>query len=282
MHIIFSIYYLSTQRRFIMKKRIFAVLLAALMVLPALAMTSCGKDENTLIMATNAAFPPYEYKDGDNFAGIDVEIAGEIAKKLGKTLEIKDVEFGSIVGGVQTGKFDMGMAGMTVTEERLESVNFSTSYATGIQVVIVKEDAAYTAIDDFFNLDDEGNWVSVKDGVKIGVQQDTTGDIYASDTVENWGFGEDNVIRYKTGAEAVMALSTGKVTAVIIDNEPAKSFVAANEGLRILEGTYTEEQYAICIAKENTELLNAINKALEELIADGTVQKIIDKYIPAE
>ena len=265
-----------------MKKRIFAVLLAVLMVLPALAMTSCGKDENTLIMATNAAFPPYEYKDGDNFAGIDVEIAGEIAKKLGKTLEIKDVEFGSIVGGVQTGKFDMGMAGMTVTEERLESVNFSTSYATGIQVVIVKEDAAYTAIDDFFNLDDEGNWVSVKDGVKIGVQQDTTGDIYASDTVENWGFGEDNVIRYKTGSEAVMALSTGKVTAVIIDNEPAKSFVAANEGLRILEGTYTEEQYAICIAKENTELLNAINKALEELIADGTVQKIIDKYIPAE
>jgi polar amino acid transport system substrate-binding protein len=198
------------------------------------------------------------------------------------TLQIKDVDFGTIIGGVQTGKFDMGMAGMTVTEKRLESVNFTMSYATAIQVAIVKADAGYTAIDDFFNLDDEGNWISVKEGVKIGVQQDTTGDIYASDTVENWGFGDENVIRYKTGADAVMALNSGKVTAVIIDNEPAKSFVAVNEGLVILDGAYADEQYAICIAKENTELLDKVNKALEELIADGTVQDIINKYIPAD
>ena len=263
-------------------KKIFALALCALMIFSAVVFTGCGKDENVLVMATNAAFPPYEYKDGDNFAGIDVEIAGKIAEKLGMTLEIKDVEFGTIIGGVQSGKFDMGMAGMTVTEERLESVNFTTSYATAIQVAIVKADAGYTSIDDFFNLDEEGNWVSVKDGVKIGVQQDTTGDIYASDTVENWGFGEDNVVRYKTGAEAVMALNTGKVTAVIIDNEPAKSFVAANEGLVILDGAYADEQYAICIAKENTELLDKVNAALEELIADGTVQSIIEKYIPAD
>ncbi len=265
-----------------MKKRIFAALLATLMLFSAFAFTGCGKEGNVLVMATNASFPPYEFKDGDNFAGIDVEIAGKIAEKLGMTLEIKDVEFGSIIGGVQSGKFDMGMAGMTVTDERLESVNFTTSYATAVQVVIVKADSGYTSVDDFFNLDEEGNWVSVKEGVKIGVQQDTTGDIYASDTVEKWGFGADNVVRYKTGNEAVLALNAGKITAVIIDNEPAKAYVEQNEGLTILDGAYADEQYAICIAKDNTELLDKVNKVLGELIEDGTVQSIIDKYIPAE
>ena len=223
-------------------------------------------------MATNAAFPPYEFKEGDSFAGIDVEIAGKIAEKLGMTLEIKDVEFGSIIGGVQTGKFDIGMAGMTVTDERLKSVNFSDSYATGIQVVIVKADSAIKSLDD---LKGDGS-------MKFGVQQDTTGDIYASDTVENGGYGKDNVVRYKTGADAVQALKTGKVDAVIIDNEPAKSFVSANEGLSILDGSWVEENYAIAIAKENKELLEKVNGALKELIADGTVKAIIDKYIPAE
>lgn len=225
-----------------------------------------------LVMATNAAFPPYEFKEGDNFAGIDVEIPGKIAEKLGMTLEIQDVEFGSIIGGVQTGKFDIGMAGMTVTDERLESVNFSKSYATGIQVVIVNEDSAIASLDD---LKGDGS-------MKFGVQQDTTGDIYASDTAEKGGYGEENVIRYKTGAEAVMALKAGKVDAVIIDNEPAKSFVAANEGLKILEGNWVLEDYAIAVAKENTALLTAIDNALAELTADGTVADIIAKYIPAE
>ncbi len=226
--------------------------------------------EGVLVMATNAAFPPYEYVEGGEYAGIDVEIAEKIAEKLGMTLEIKDVEFGSIVGGVQTGKFDMGMAGMTVTEERLQSVNFSTSYATGIQVVIVAEDSAITSLDD---LKGDGS-------MKFGVQQDTTGDIYASDTVENGGYGEDNVIRYKTGADAVQALKAGKVDAVIIDNEPAKSFVAANEGLKILDAEWAVEDYAIAIAKENTALLTAVNDALAELTADGTIAGIIAKYIP--
>ena len=235
------------------------------------AATQLTATEGVLVMATNAAFPPYEFKEGDDFAGIDVEIAGKIAEKLGLTLEIKDVEFGSIVGGVQTGKFDMGMAGMTVTDERLESVNFSTSYATGIQVVIVAEDSAIKSLDD---LKGDGS-------MKFGVQQDTTGDIYASDTVENGGYGADNVVRYKTGAAAVQALKTGKVDAVIIDNEPAKSFVAANEGLKILDGEWTLENYAIAIAKENTALLTAVNNALAELTADGTVASIIAKYIPA-
>jgi len=229
-------------------------------------------EKTTLVMATNAAFPPYEYKEGDNFAGIDIEIAQAIADKLGMTLEIKDVEFGSIVGGVQTGKFDMGIAGMTVTDERLESVNFSTSYATGIQVVIVTEDSTIKSLDD---LKGDGS-------MKFGVQQDTTGDIYASASVEEDGYGADNVIRYKTGADAVQALKTGKVQAVIIDNEPAKSFVAANEGLKILDGTWVEENYAIAIAKENTELLENVNNALAELKSEGKLDEIISKYIPAE
>jgi ABC-type amino acid transport substrate-binding protein len=217
-------------------------------------------------MGTNAAFPPYEYYEGDKIVGIDAEIAAEIAKKLGRTLVIEDMEFGSIITAVQGGKIDMGMAGMTVNETRLQSVNFSTTYATGIQVVIVKEDSDIETIDDLM-------------GKKIGVQESTTGDIYASATPEDGGFGEENVERYNKGTEAVLALTQGKVDAVIIDNEPAKAFVKANEGLMILETEYAVEDYAIAIRKENTELLQQVDKALKELIADGTVKAIVDKYI---
>ncbi len=242
-----------------------------------------SKDDNVLIMATNAAFPPYEYREGDKIVGIDAEIAAEIAKKLGKELKIIDTEFGSIVTGVQEGKYDIGMAGMTVTEERLEKINFSNSYAKGIQSVIVKADSDYVSYEDFYTgFDENGDPISVKEDIKIGVQQDTTGDIYCSSTAAEWGFEEANVVRYKTGADAVQALVTGKVTAVVIDNEPAKSFVDSAKGLKILDGSYTEEDYAIAVAKENTELLANINKALEELTKDGTIQKIVDKYIPAK
>ena len=271
-----------------MKKsvKILSVVLALVLIVGCFAACGGNKDDETkktLVMATNAAFPPYEYVEGGEFVGIDVEIAKAIADKLGMTLEIKDVDFGAIIGGVQSGKFDMGMAGMTVTDERLKSVNFSTTYATGIQSVIVLEDSEYASFEDFYTgFDADENPAGVKDGIKIGVQQDTTGDIYSSDKPANWGFGEDNVVRYKTGADAVQALKSGKVTAVIIDNEPAKSFVAANDGLKILDGEYANEDYAICVAKENTELLDSINKALAELQADGTIDKIIKKYIPAE
>lgn len=253
-------------------KKIICIALALIMTLGMTGLfASCGsKNEKTLVMATNAAFPPYEYKDGEKFAGIDVELAQAIADKLGMKLEIQDVEFGSIVGGVESGKFDIGMAGMTVTEDRKKQVNFSDSYANGVQVVIVKADSAIQSPADITSAN------------KIGVQQDTIGDIYASDTPENGGYGEEAVVRYKTGADAVQALVSGKVDCVIIDKEPAKSFVQANEGLKILDTEYTNEDYAIAINKSNTDLLDKINKALDELKKDGTVDKIVNKYIPAD
>ena len=225
-------------------------------------------EDGVLIMATNPTFPPYEFIEGDDAAvqGIDAEIAALIAEKLGLTLRIESVEFDSIIAGVQSGKYDMGMAGMTVTEERLQSINFSDSYATAVQSVIVTEGSTIASVDDI-----------VGDGsMKIGVQQGTTGAIYAADD-----YGDDNVINYKNGPDAVQALIAGKVDCVIIDNEPAKAYVAANEGLAILDSAYAEEEYAICVAKENTELLDGINAALNELIADGSVQAIIDKFIEA-
>ena len=225
--------------------------------------------KETLVMATNAEFPPYEFHEGDAIVGIDAEIAQAIADKLGMELKIEDVAFDSIIPGVQAGKYDMGMAGMTITKDRLQSVNFSDSYAKGVQVVIVKEDSDIKTIDDV-------------QGKKIGVQTSTTGDIYASDTVENGGFGEENVTKFENGAVAVQALVSGKVDCVIIDNEPAKSYVAANKGLKILDTNYVEEEYAICFNKNDTELQEKVNGALKELIADGTVKTIVDKYITAE
>ena len=263
---------LNNQKRRKMKmKRILSLILSAVMLVSICAIFSSCADDGKLTMATNAQFPPYEYMEGDKFVGIDVEIAQKIAEKLGMELEIIDTEFNSIIGGVQSGKYDIGMAGMTVNEDRLKNVNFSKTYATGVQVVIVKDGGSIKSLDDLAG-----------EGVKIGVQEGTTGHIYAADTPEKGGYGKEAVIAYKTGALAVQGLISGKVQAVIIDNEPAKNFVKANEGLSILETKYVEEEYAIAVAKNNNALLEKINKALDELIADGTVQSIIDKYIPAE
>ncbi len=222
-----------------------------------------AENKGTLVMATNAEFPPYEYHDGsdDQIVGIDAEIAAAIAEKLGYTLEIEDIAFDSVIPEVTSGKADFGMAGMTVTEERKKSVNFSDSYATAVQVVIVTEDSDIAGIDDL-------------SGKIIGVQSGTTGDLYATDD-----FGDENVERYNKGMEAVQALSQGKVDAVIIDNEPAKVFVQETAGLKILESAYAEEEYAIAINLDNTEFLNDVNAALAELKADGTIDNIVSKYI---
>ncbi len=274
-------------------KKIIALTLVLIMALGIFA--ACGqKEENQLVMATNAAFPPYEFKDGDKIVGIDAEIAAAIAEKLGMELVIEDVDFGAVLTGVAEGKYDMGMAGITVTDERKETMDFSDTYATGIQVIIVKDGSEIKSLDDLFEFNADGDPVALKNpDIKVGVQENTTGDIYSSSAVEGWGFNDlnedesiktDRVVRYKTGAEAVSALKSEKVDCVIIDNEPAKSFVEANDGIHILEGDneYAVEDYAICVDKGNTELLNKINTALAELKADGTVDKIINKYIPAE
>ena len=218
--------------------------------------------DGVLTMGTNAAFPPYEYYEEQKIVGIDAEIAGAIAEKLGLTLEIVDMDFGSIITSVQTGKIDIGAAGMTVTEERLQNVNFTDTYSTGVQVVIVKEDS-----DVVKSLDD-------LDGALIGCQEATTGYIYCCDD-----YGEDNVIAYTNGPTAVKALVDGKVDCVVIDKQPALAFVAANEGLAILDTEYVVEDYAIAVSKDNEPLLDAINAVLKEMIADGTVQAILDKYI---
>ncbi len=277
-------------------KKFVTLALALVMMLGALAMfASCGTEEKTLVMATNAAFPPYEYKDGDKIVGIDVEIAAAIAEKLGMKLQIEDVEFGAALTGVAEGKYDMGMAGITVTEDRKKTMDFSATYAIGIQVMIVRNDSAITGLDDVFEYDEEGNPKALKNpDIKIGVQENTTGDIYSSADITGWGFndveeGTDKILtervnRYKTGAEAVEALKSGKVDMVIIDNEPAKAFVEANkDSVHIIEGeNYTEEEYAICVKKGNKDLLDKINKALEELKAEGKLDEIINKYIPAD
>ena len=227
-------------------------------------------EEGKLIMATNAAFPPYEMTDDNgNIVGIDPEIAAAIAEKLGLELVIDDMDFDGALLAVQNGRADMMLAGLSVTPDREAVMDFSDSYATGVQVVIVTEDSDIASADDL-------------EGKLIGCQRGTTGYIYASDTPENGGYGEDAVIPYDNGITAVQALQNGQVDAVIIDNGPAQEFVAANPGLKILDTPWVEEEYAIGLTKGNDALNTAINNALNELIEDGTVQSIIDSYITAE
>ena len=272
-------------------KKFLSVLMAAAMLLSVCALTACGGseepapegegtevnepaegeaaefttvNEGKLTMSTNAAFPPYEMTtDAGGYEGIDIEVAQAIADKLGLELVVDDMDFDAALLAAQEGKSDMVMAGVTVTDARLLVMDFSESYATGVQVIIVPEGSDIT-------LDTLGEQM-------IGTQRGTTGNIYCSDE-----FGEDHVTAYDDGIAAVQALMNGQVDCVVIDKAPAQAFVAVNPGLTILDTEYAVEDYAIGVDKGNTALLDAINAALEELIADGTVQAIIDKYIPAE
>ena len=218
-----------------------------------------------LTMATNATFPPYEMTtDNGTIEGIDVDTAQAIADKLGLELQIDDMDFDAALLSVQQGKADIAMAGITVTDERKAVMAFSDSYATGIQSIIVPEGSDIASVDDL-------------SGKKIGTQRGTTGYLYCSDD-----FGDDAVVAYDNGLTAVQALNNGQVDCVVIDNEPAKAYVEANPGLKILDTSYAEEDYAIGMNKDNTALLDAVNAALEELKADGTLQSIVDKYITAD
>ena len=252
----------------IMKKTL-AIVFA--LILTVCCIASCGSkkddaadEKEKLYMCTNATFPPYEYYDGEDIVGIDAEIAQKIADKLDMELVIEDREFNSIISYVNSHDNAFGMAGMTVTPDRQESVDFTTSYAKGIQSVIVAEDSDIKTLDDL-------------SGKKIGVQLTTTGDIYASDE-----FGSDYVVQYNKATDCVLGLKNGDVDAVIIDNAPAQVFVEENDGLKLLDTDYADEDYAIAVKKGDTELLNKLDKAITELIEDGTVQQIVDKYIPSK
>ncbi len=251
-------------------KKIIALALAMVMALCALSVLAEEKPF-TLVMATNAQFPPYEFYDGEEIVGIDVEIAQAIANYNSWGFEVKDMEFDSIINEVLNGGATCGMAGMTVTEERKMQVAFSDSYATGVQVVIVREGSEITSVDDLSKGDKK---------YTIGVQLSTTGDLYCTWDLEDLGLATVN--RYPSGNEAVMALLTGKVDCVVIDNEPAKAYVAANQGLTILATEYAVEQYAACFNPKDTETLAKFNEALQALTQDGTIPAIIAKYISTE
>ena len=254
-------------------KRLLALIMAVAMTVVCFA--GCGaKNDNDgiktivdgkLTMGTNATFPPYEFTDDSGkIVGIDAEIAKAVADKLGLELVIKDMEFDSLLTAVQSNSIDIVFAGLTVTDERKEAVDFSITYAQGVQVVIVPENSKIKDIDGLAK-------------AKIGVQAGTTGDIYCTDD-----FGQENVKQYQNGALAVAALANGQIDCVVIDNEPAKAFVKANKGLKILETEYVAEDYAAAISKDNKALTEAVNKAMEELKEDGTIDTIIGKYIKAE
>lgn len=243
-----------------MKKLIAAALTGAMVA--ALCVPVMAKD-GKLVMATNATFPPYEFYDADKqIVGIDAEVAGLIAEKLGMELEISDMEFDSIIAAVKQGKADIGMAGITITEDRKKNVAFTDTYTTATQMIIVQEGSAIASPAD------------LKD-VKVGVQTGTTGDLYVSDLSED---GVE-VMQFSKGIDAVIALTQGKVDAVVIDGEPAKVFVEENDGLVLLDEAFTEEEYAIAVSLDNEELLEQINTALAELEESGELQAVIDKYI---
>ena len=247
-------------------KKMISILLCVIFCFACFAPAAFAADKKTIKVATNVAFPPYEYYEDEKAVGIDVDIMQAICDKLGYEMELSDMEFGSIITAVASGKIDVGFGAITITEERAKSVHFTTSYSTGIQSIIVKEDSPIASVDDLHG-----------DKIKIGVQQDTTGDIYATGD-----FGEDHIARFNKGADAVQALLTGKCDAVIIDNSPAETFVSQNKGLKILPTVYAEEEYGFELNYDNEELYNEVNGALEELLKDGTVQKIVDKYINAD
>ena len=221
---------------------------------------SAGK----LTMVTNAEFPPYEYHEGNDIKGIDVEICQAVAEKLGLKLEIEDVAFDAIIPEVTSGKADLAAAGMTVTEDRKQNMDFSDTYASAKQLILVKDDSTLAGKDDL-------------KGKKIGVQQGTTSDLMSTED-----FGDDAVVRFSKSMEAVQALTQGKIDAVIVDSQTAEQFVKEVPGIKALDASYSDESYAIGVKKGNTELLKAVNGALAELKSEGKLDEIAAKYTKAE
>ena len=243
-------------------KKLISLVIVAMFLLSGFAALA---ENGTLTLATNVNFPPYEFYDDETGepTGIDIEIAKAICEKIGYNLEVVDIDFGAIIPALAAHSYDFS--------ERKQSVQFTDTYAIGVQAVIVPADCE--AADIYGLIESKGGHIA------IGVQESTTGDIYISDEFETAGTAD--VQRFKAGADAVLALTSGQVDCVVIDNEPAKAFVAKNEGLKLLDTAYTEEEYAMAFPKDS-EVYEAFNAALKELMADGTLKGIVDQFIPAE
>lgn len=238
-----------------MKKKYILLFICGLFIL-----TGCGKrNSNELIMVTEAGFAPYEYYENSEVVGVDVDIAREIAKEMGKTLVIKDIAFDSIINEVKTGKADFGAAGISYSEERAKNVDFSINYAVSKQVVIVKNDSSITDINSIGNK-------------KIAVQLGSVADTFVTEE-----YDEATIVRQKKYLAAIEDLKVGKVDCVVMDELPAKEIVNSNTGIKILNGALTNDSYGMVVKKGNKELLEVINKVLNRLSSDGS----IDRYIIA-
>ena len=238
-----------------MKKKYILLFICGLFIL-----TGCGKrNSNELIMVTEAGFAPYEYYENSEVVGVDVDIAREIAKEMGKTLAIKDIAFDSIINEVKTGKADFGAAGISYSEERAKNVDFSINYAVSKQVVIVKNDSSITDINSIGNK-------------KIAVQLGSVADTFVTDE-----YDQATIVRQKKYLAAIEDLKVGKVDCVVMDELPAKEIVNSNTGIKILNGALTNDSYGMVVKKGNKELLKVINKVLNRLSSDGS----IDRYIIA-
>ena len=244
-------------------KKLIALVIVAMLALSAFAALA---ENGTLVMATNCAFPPYEYYEGSEPTGIDVEIVKLIAGELGLEFQMEDMEFGAIITGVQQGKYDVGAGAITITEERKQNVNFTTPYETAIQQVVVLADSKLNSMEA----------IRAADGIVIGVQQDTTGHYYVQDDL--CANNNNKVNPYPVAATALQALKSGAIDAMVVDNGPAQEFVAGDESLLMFVSDCPPEEYGFCFAKENTELFEAFNAKLEEKLADGTIEAILTKF----
>lgn len=228
-----------------------------LLIFMLFLLVGCGKNNNEIVMVTEAGFAPYEYYDSGEIVGVDIDIAKEIAKEMGKKLVIKDVSFDSIINEVKTGKADFGAAGISYSEERAEEVDFSINYSISKQIVIVKDNSSIT------NINDIGN-------KKIAVQLGSIADTYVTDNYKN-----ANIIRQKKYLAAIEDLKSNKVDAVVMDELPAKEIINSNSGLKILDGSLTNDSYGMIVKKGNSEMLSVINKVLDRLIQEGKIEQFV-------
>lgn len=254
------------------------ILSSVLATFISFGLSGCKEDER-LVVATAATFPPFEFKEGSEYKGVDMDISKEIAKRLGKELEIKDMEFDSVMSAVSSGNADFAASGLTINETRLKVADFTKPYYNANQVVVIKsENAELKAVKN--NAEALIDAISKKNGIKIGVQTSTTGAFFAKGD-KDWGFvGFPNaeIKSFVNGSLAISALVNGQVDLVILDEAPAKLISKANAGTEVLPITLTQEQYGIAVKKGNKELLGSINGALEAMEKDGTLESIMQKY----